>query len=55
LTIREGNLPRRDFTASLREVNGERRIRHAIFGLTDAKWVAGPEPIDLPISRMSHG
>ena len=37
LTKREGSLPKIDLTASLREVKGERRIRHAIFGFVEAK------------------
>jgi hypothetical protein len=55
LTKRDGSFPKRDLTASLRDVKGESRIKHAIFGLSEAKWVAGPEPIDLPMRRISHG
>jgi len=53
-TRREGNDPRRLLTASLRLVYGD-KSRRALGLEMEAKWHAGPEPIDLPNKMISLG
>lgn len=52
--MRAGSYPIRLFTAALSDEKGDKRMRHEGFD-KDARWQAGPDPIDLPNKMMSFG
>lgn len=53
-TKREATLPSRDRTADFKDVYGDSKIKQDGFD-RDAKWQAGPVPIDRPNRMMSLG
>lgn len=50
----EARKPKLDFATHLREVNGDTKTS-APHSKVLARCVAGPDPMDLPITNTSHG